>query len=411
MLSKFSRIVLIIITVFVLSVILPDYYWKIFESKISVTRVYYSPILKNFLFIKFDKNAVVREDIAGNEYSVKEFESLTPFRSYRQLMVDGNFPDSIQNIPIDAQEVRKNNITMFIRPSMIDIPQIQLFPLFESQSGRVRLEMPADNFRITDKIEFIDCATNEIDKEKSREFNEALVAENFRFPPKYISGNVSAMKPFDEGYFIVDSGNDIYHLKQVKGKPYCKKTGIDPNLDVVHITVQENELKEFYGILITRNSEVYFISYDNYKLIKVPADGYDFQNITFYLNCNLFYRTISLTGDNSLNVLVTDRNYKVIDKYQEFFESKFQSSAGRIFDYIFPFSLSLVSDNSPYIDFYFRSPFSFDSLIGILISFILVLALLQFKHINFTVSWYDFVIVLVSGIFGLIAVVAIRNDK
>ena len=67
-------------------------------------------------------------------------------------------------------------------PKRLDAPAPTLWPLLESQSGKVNLAMPEDYFRIEKRMEFIVARTNEINEEKSRLFTEALTAEGFIFP-------------------------------------------------------------------------------------------------------------------------------------------------------------------------------------------------------------------------------------
>ena len=80
-------------------------------------------------------------------------------------------------------------------------------------SGRVRLEMPGDLFRLKDNIEFIDPETNTVKEEKSNLFMKVFIQKGFKFPAKRVAGNPSTRKAYDEGYFIIDSNDKIFHLK------------------------------------------------------------------------------------------------------------------------------------------------------------------------------------------------------
>ena len=189
--------------------------------------------------------------------------------------------------------------------------------MFESKSGRVRLEVPDDYFRIANRCEFVNCETNSINQDKSNLFTAAFSKENFNFPATRIAGNPTNKKPFDEGYFVVDSKNKLYHIKMIKGKPFCKFTNNPESLKIAYLKIGEMSLREFYGFLYTKQGDVFLISYDNYKLIKLPLDNFDMQKESFSIIGDQFYRTISLTSAKRVRTIVTDRNYNVIDRYED----------------------------------------------------------------------------------------------
>ena len=78
----------------------------------------------------------------------------------------------------------KNRIDQFhFQTSASDINKTvpRLYPLLEAMSGRVDLQMPGDVFRLNDRIEFIDMATNTILEKKSEIFTQAMKKKDFRF--------------------------------------------------------------------------------------------------------------------------------------------------------------------------------------------------------------------------------------
>lgn len=82
--------------------------------------------------------------------------------------------------------------------------------------------MPGDVFRLNDRIEFIDMATNTILEKKSEIFTQAMKKKDFRFPVRCIGGNPTVKKEYDEGYFLTDSDHRLFHLKQLRGRPYFR---------------------------------------------------------------------------------------------------------------------------------------------------------------------------------------------
>lgn len=398
-----SRILLVLLMTLVLSWVLPHYYWKAFDISIRPPRVSYSPITDDFLFIRPETKSVRYTDREGKEYTREEYERLLPLANYRQLAASGAMPDSLRGVLIDLKTVALNNIFLRIMPEDIGMPQIPLYPLFESQSGRVRIEMPQEFFRITDRCEFIDAATNTIREELSREFTDSLRAHGFAFPARSIAGNPTTRKPFDEGYFVVDAAGAVFHLKMVRGKPACVATGIPSTPAVRAIVVSEMMLREFYGVLIAEDNSVSLISYDGYTLITLPLRRYDAARCALFIGGDLFFRTITVQGDGWLETVVTDRTYKVVDTYRAEWPTRDVLPAGIWASRLFPVALHLQDDNSVFVDFYTEGPTA-DALWGIAGSLLLLVGSLLLRRRHLRAHLFDILLVACTGVFGLIAV-------
>jgi hypothetical protein len=400
---RVARILLVLLTVAVLSWVLPDYYWKAFDVRILSPRVAYSPVVNKFLFLRPDAKTPKYCDAGGREYTREEYERLLPLGNYRQLAASGTMPDSLRGVKIDLKQVALNNVMMRVPPRDIGTPQIPLFPLFESQSGRVKLEMPQEFFRIWSRMEFLEAATNGINEELSRQFTDTLIARGFAFPAVDIAGNPNIRKPFDEGYFVTDAAGAVFHLKLVKGKPFCVKTGIDVPSGIRQIFVSEMPLREFYGLLIGKDDAVYLISYDRYRLIPLPVTGYDPRSVTLYLTGDLFFRTITLQGESRMHTVVTDRDYRVVDKYAEEWTPRESRPQGAWASMIFPFTVTLVDDSSVYVSLVPRGS-RIMSLVGIGLSLVLLFFSLWLRRERLKDHWFDFILVGCTGVFGLLAI-------
>jgi hypothetical protein len=394
----------------VAAIFIPDFYWKANKEEANRTTVNYSPITKSFILLKSDVRGVNYVDPQGKSYSRDEFEQLVPFMNFRQLWASGKLPDSLDGIALVPKQIGLNNITLRVLPAAINARPLQIYPLLESASGRVRLELPPDYFRISDRMEFITSQTNSVNEEKSELFTQALLQEGFKFPSRFIYGNPSTKKPFDEGYFVIDAENKVFHIKMVKGAPFCKQTQIPATLDIVFMAINETELREFYGLAITRKSEAYLISYDNYKLIKLPLEDYDQQKDVLQVRGDLFYRTLVVNKEDGLRAVITDRSYKVVDTYRESRPSQDETTAGRIASFIFPFSIEIERYNTPFINFYF----TFSGARFLILSFLLaVLAFfyLKSREIGVKEGALFYFWVLLTGIYGFIGILAVRDFR
>ncbi len=411
MIVKSIRYLMIIIAVLVAAIYIPDFYWKIFDVNVRVPMVLYSPVINKFLTLR-PLETIKYTDQEGNKYTREQFEQLEPIFYYRQLVGTNTMPDSLRGEPVDISLIRVNNFRIKITPQYLSIPDIKLYPLLESKSGRVSLEMPDDVFRITSKrIEFIDCSTNSIDEEKSGRFTEALNKEGFDYPAKGIYGNPTTRKAFDEGYFIVDNSDQIFQLKMVKGEPFCKNIHAPSGLKVKYMNISEQVLREFYGVIISDDNQFYIITYDGYKIKNVPVNGYNPKNTTLVFRGDIYFRSIQLTNSDSLVVLMLNKEYKVFDRYVEPLPNVKKMDVGLVESFIFPFTISLQSPSSYFVNFYF-SFYGFSFIIVNILLTILTVGIYRRRGYEVKNSLIDFAIVLVTGIYGLLAVtIFIPFDK
>lgn len=408
--AKLSRYAIVILATISLSIFLPNLYWMVFDKPNRSPQIYYSPIIKDFLFTKTINGDTEYWDKQGNTYSRKEYETLLPFNYYYNLDKWGVLPDTIEGFPTSISSIRKNSQFARIRSVYFHTPVIQLNPLFESQSDFVRLEMPDELFRIDDKIEFLDARTNSTVDSLSDIFNSALTNQGFRFPAKYIAGNPTTRKAFDEGYFVIDQTNNVFHLKKVKGLPFCVKTGIPTDLNIRYIAIQEHPRREFYGLLITQSNEVYLITYNNYQLIRLPADGYDADTMDLLFFVDPIYRTIQYSNDHEKTCVVTDINYNTIDKFTAHWTPKSEWTRSKIAAALFPFQVERQNENTDYILFKLHYN-GWIALIGILIALgaTIIIKKTVYKE-NLKENWLDLLIVALSGIYGALAVLLIQPE-
>lgn len=405
--SRIARYLLILLTSLIFSIIITEYYWMSFEKAIYPPKVYYSPITENFVITKVRNKKYLVTDKEGNELSRKDFERLLPFLTYKQLLYKGTMPDTIQNVSIDVHKVRENNFSIPLKPKEMASFQIPLAPLIESAPNRADLQLPEDMFRITERLEFINCEANTINEEKSKLFNDVLVEKGFTFPAKKIFGNPSTRKAFDEGYFIVDNTDNFFHLKRIKGKPYVKKIEL-PNIKIKYIKVRELNLREFYGLVVSEDNRLFVISYDKYKFIELPVKGYASKEMQIKFTGDLFYRLVTITAKDSIASFVMNRNYRLLDTYSEKWKGNNETIAGKFFKNFFPFSLTFTDRNNSYVDFYGRHNYSF--IVNIILAIIAFFILWKYFNRKPVTQILDLIIIVFTGIFGFIAVLLIRDE-
>ena len=244
------------------------------------------------------------KDKSGHIYTTQQFDSLMPLLNFRQLMVDGKMPDSLEGHALTPQLVRSKNVVFRFSPTDIRTPQTDLYVLFESMPKRVGLEVPDDVFRTTtDGIEFIDSKSNRVNEAKSQQFRAAMQKEGFAFPAQWLSGNINPRKPYDEGYFCLDREGSLFHLKMVNNRPFVRDTRVGDAIDVASFSMLEVGDKRFYGFLFDRQGGVYILeSADGtYHPVKLEIGPVDTQHDEMLLMGNLLYWTVSVTTPSGID--------------------------------------------------------------------------------------------------------------
>ncbi|MDO9547685.1 MAG: DUF4857 domain-containing protein [Candidatus Marinimicrobia bacterium] len=413
MTAKLSRYSIIILVTISLSILLPSLYWMIFDKPLRTPQISYSPIIKDFVYTQTGENSSGEKeylDNQGKSYDRKSYEALLPFSFYYNLDKWGILPDSIDGIPISTSYIRRNSQIVRIRSVYFHTPMIQISPLFESQSDFTRLEMPNELFRISDKLEFLNARSNSVVDSLSDIYNQAFTERGFQFPAKYIAGNPTTRKAFDEGYFIIDAANTVFHLKQIKGKPYCVRTGIPIDLNLRYITVEENSRREFYAIAVTWENQIYLITYDDYKLVRLPVNDFNADEMDLMFYIDPIYRTIKYYSDQELKCIVTDKDYNIIDTYETRWLPKSEWTSSKIAAAIFPFQAERENARTDYILFNLK----FNGWLALIGTFLALLTTLAVKTMvyreNLKENWFDLLLVAVTGLYGALAVLLIRPE-
>jgi hypothetical protein len=410
---EYARYATIVIAVVIMSVYLPQFYQKIFTAKTGQLRLLYSPVIKRFLIReRLKNNKFVNWDETGKTYDSRlTYETLLPFIYYKDMELLGKLPITIDGKTFDKDFIKKNRQVFEMEPGMLPDhhPQIQLYPLFESRPDVAMLQFPPGAFRISNRMEFIDSPTNTINERLTKVFTDALKKADFRFPAKLIAGKTTNLKPFDEGYFVVDASGNVFHIKRVNGKPFCVKTPIPADIGVRNIKVSENRRREFYGMLITNRGKICLITYDNYRLIPLPVEGYDPDTMDFKLIVNPVCRTAIYSDDKTIYGVAMDTHYRIIATYKYNMKTSKAKLADIIYSTLFPFVIQTKSNASRYVTFNLVWN-GWISFVGIALSIFIYIMYVSTCKFDLKETWPDLVIIVLTGVYGLTAAITIKNE-
>jgi hypothetical protein len=407
---RISRYILILTGVIVISIAFPMLYWMIFEKVPVSPNVFYSCILNDFLVNGSEKAGPGKYvDSKGKIYTTAEYEKNMPLMFFRQLMTDGKMPDSIKGVSMEPVVINKANSFFRYTPKKLYTPAPSLYPMFESKSGRVNLEMPLDFFRINKRMEFIVAKTNKIDEVKSELFTNALKEKGFSFPAKIIAGIPTTRKSKDDGYFVTDVNEKLFQIKMVKGNPLVTRIETPEDLGIVYIECVDLRNSEFYCYIFTKSNGIYVVLDGEFELQRLPVENFDPASQSARINCDLFNKCITISGDNWLKATAIDDMYMPVNSYEEKWKEKYELKEGKIISALVPFELSFTSQASSYVNLFFKFSDGFVWIItNLLITGLALFIFIRLKK-NIKDILPDLLIVLVTGIYGLILVFAYPN--
>lgn len=321
----------------------------------------FSSVENEFVGILHPDGNLVRQSRSGKIYTEAEFDSVLPFFYLRQLVTDGRFPKMIRGVEVNPQLAQKSNFMYRYSPGEYYMNPISLYPLFDGLSGRVDLKMPKDFFRTTASgMEFIEPDGNKIDRIKSELFTEKLLAQQFTFPAKKVWGNPTPRKEYDEGYFLLDHDNKLFHLKMLKDRPYVKRIETPAQVIPAYVSVTEFRNQASYAFMVGENNRFYYLMKPGYKWQELPIGHFNYKEDRMLIIGNQLDWTIQVAQGNENKYFAVDaKDLKLID------QMSFTDNANPFVTfskYLFPFRLDLTTGNDDEIKLRFAN-FSYQALI------------------------------------------------
>jgi hypothetical protein len=401
---KIFDYILVLCAVLLLSWGGTNLYYKIDVDNTKSFFTYYSSIQKTFAMFKHGENKnIIRTDREGTIYSESQFDSILPLFYYRQLQLDNKLPKEVDGHPVNVKILNLNSVFFRLNARDINSPKIPLYPLFVTQTGRVGLKTPEDVFRFSDRFEFVDIEPNVVNQEKSDDYYNKLLKKGFKGKIRSIANNPSSRKPYENGSFLIDENYNVFHILDVNHQAFVKKTTIPSSIKTKYIHITEDDLKKYYGYLFSEDGGMYLIKAPTYELIKLDIPNVDIESENIRIYGNLLYWNIYVSGKNKdMIYALRSSDFKQVDKMNNLVEVE---GSFHLADWIIPFSISFSDANSSYVIPQFKLGIWKSLVINILI---LGLFIGLFKKKS---NIYDWIIILISGIFGAVALLALRWAK
>ncbi len=405
-----ARLSLSLVVLVVIAIALPKLYDLVFGVEVSRTHLFYSPVAKTFVFREHHgDHDFVYADSAGRTFDRKTFETRIPFIYYKNMDIWGLLPLTIDGTTYDRAAMRDSRHVLELKPREIADrrPEIAVYPLLESNPGRARLTFPEDVFRMTgEEMAFLNVDTNRVDADLTARFTGALTAAGFRFPARLAAGKPTILKPFDEGYFLVDATGAVFHMKRVDGAPVVVRTPIPTDLGIRHIKVSENALRRFYGLVLAADGRIFLLSYDDYRLVPLPSEGYDPDRMAYKLILNPVHPTAVFDDARTISAVAMTPDFAPVARHDRPVPGTRDMLHHRVARILFPFVLDLDDTGGGYLTWRLEHHGG-SGLIGIAGALAVVLLLLRWRGTPWRRAWPEVALVAAGGVFGLAAVLAL----
>lgn len=351
-----ARPSLYVLMIAVLALYLPRLYDAVISERIEGTHLFFSPVSKKFIYTEkapvFDPGAAARaedhhsdivyKDEDGVYHDRLEFERLLPFIYYRNMELRGFLPLTIEGETFDKDVIRDERRVLELPARAIGgrTPSEGVYPLFESMPDQAGLVFPDDRFRMTDTaMEFINADYNTVDADLTARFTAALDAAGFVFPARLVAGNYTILKPYDDGVFIVDARNSVFHIKREKGRPVVVKTPVPEAVAPRHIMVAESSREGYRGLILGGDNALYLFSARDYDTVRLPLQGYDPAYMDFKIIFDPLFRTALWSDEKSVRAVAMDKSFATIARYEHAMSRAYRTWRHELRDALFPFTI------------------------------------------------------------------------
>lgn len=277
--------------------------------------IFYSPIVKDFVYQKnFGKHQF--------EYGIKdkktfdriEYESYLPFVYWRNLDIQGKLPVKIENKIFDKNTIKDSRLSFSYNPTLLKKQEIQMYPLINPQSKIGMIKFPEEMIALRKNGINIYDYDNGLNKNMTKELEDLLILKKVSFPIKSIWGKSTNMKPFDLGYFILDSNEKLFRLNRYDNKIHLEKVKYPDGIKIEFIKISENKKRELAGYAIDSSNSFYIIDYQTLKFKKIELNGFDYKNMKLLFISNPKYYLVRYTNDDKYYGVVFDKNFKKLNE-------------------------------------------------------------------------------------------------
>jgi hypothetical protein len=263
------------------------YYQQNYKHEFNKYYIFYSNIIKDFVYQKnFGEHQFEYGIKDKRTFDREEYESYLPFVYWRNLDIQNKLPIEIEKKIFNKKTIKYSRLGFSYHPKMLHPLEVKLYPLLNPHSTKGMIRFPEEMFGIGNKEAYIynfDHNANQFSLTKT--LNKQLEDHDFIYPVKHIWGKPSNMKPYDLGYLVLDSKNQLFNIKRLDDTLKVTKIKYPKGIDLDFIRISENKQKVLSGYAIDARSNFYLLTWD-FQFIKLDLEKFDHKTMKLKLISN-----------------------------------------------------------------------------------------------------------------------------
>ncbi len=305
-------------TLFIVSVgmVLINYqqYKKNYVHEFNKYYIFYSNIVNDFVYQKnFGDHQF--------EYGIKDkksfdritYESYLPFVYWKNLDIQKKLPIVINKTQFDKKTIKNSRLGLSYNPKLLEPQEAKLYPLFNPQSNKGSISFPEEMFTITSKDAIIYDYDNGVSYELTQQLNTLLEEQDFSYPALNIWGKATNMKPYDKGYLILDSKQNLFNIKRYDDRLEVSKIQYPENISLQFIRLSENKQQILSGYAIDTKSNFYILDWD-FKFSKLELPKFNYKTMKLKLISNPINYLIRYDDGENYYAVVFDKKFQQLHK-------------------------------------------------------------------------------------------------
>ena len=313
----------VFISLIIVSFFSYNLYINKYKHEFNKYYIFYSPILKEFVYQKNFGDHRFEYGIKNKEtFDMDTYKSYLPFVYWRDLDIQGKLPLKIDGEVFDKKTIKSSRLSFSYNPRLLKEPEIKLYPLINPQShiGMIRFpeEMVSFENNTIDFYDFDHFAHHDSVPENHVHLIEEMInlplTEEIKLPIKKVWGKATNMKPFDLGYFLLDSDNKLFRLNRHNNKLHLNKIKYPEGIDIKFMKISENKKRELAGFAIDSKNSFYIIDYQTLNFRKIELNNFDYKTMKLLFISNPKYYLVRYTNEDKYYAVVFDKSFNKLNE-------------------------------------------------------------------------------------------------
>lgn len=291
-----------------------EQYKKKYTHEFNNYYIFYSNIIDDFVYQKnFGQHQFEYAVQNKNKFDRLTYESYLPFVYWKNLDIQKKLPLTIKEKTFTKQQIKNSRLGFSYHPKLLKPLEVELYALLNPQTTKGMIPFPEEAFAITKKGAVVYTYDTKIAHNQTKNLNAQLEKLNFQFPALNIWGKSTNMKPFDKGYLVKDSKQNLYNIQKANDTIWVSTIQYPKDIEIAYIKISENKQKKLLGYAIDTKSNFYLLDW-NFKFIKLDLPKFDYKNMKLKLISNPINYLIRYDNHEDYYAVVFDKKFKKIDE-------------------------------------------------------------------------------------------------